>query len=167
MKIEMIAVDLAVVASVVVPYLILIFAGKISSNGLKKQFEAEALKLDLLPSLQHTWNSNKYGLDKSRKKLLFVRKVKDIFQAEVIDLLQLRGCRLEIESAEKGLQKNLEAHLQRIDLELTYISGEKKILNLFDFDLSPLQDYELENAQKLEFLIRENLQEQSFFKRSA
>lgn len=149
MKLDIILVDLAVVALVVVPYVLFIVMGWGESRKLNKTFQLESSKYLGKTVEVNSWNQIMTGLDKTLQKLLLVQQIGKEFRVEVIDLRTVRACEVKTEHAPVVINKVASTILKRIDLEFTGWSGEKTYLNLFDHDSTYKQDYELKNAEKL------------------
>lgn len=154
MKLDIILVDLAIVALVVVPYVLFVVMSSSESKKLKKKFQEESSrhlgKIDELNS----WNQIITGLDKSLRKLVLVQRIEDDFRIEVTDLKNVGTCELKTEYANVVINKVRCNILTRIDIEFTDISGVKFYLNLYDNNISHRQDFELKNAQKLLFSVK-------------
>lgn len=158
MKLDIILVDLVVVAMVVVPYLLFIKLGWDETQKLKQKFLEEVKKAGLDPVEIDSWNQNMIGLDMTKQKLILVQRQKGDFRVDLMDLKRVRTCGIKIKNAEIVMHKKPETILQRIDLEFSVVDHEEAmLLNLFDHDTTYTQDYELKHAEKWHFLINKCL----------
>ncbi|GHA33229.1 hypothetical protein GCM10007103_13420 [Salinimicrobium marinum] len=149
MKIDIWIVDLAVIASVVIPYILLIIAGFNETKTRQKKFLQEAGKNQMVPSETDHWNLNTIGIDRNLQKLLFVQQSPKGDRIEYYDLKNIRKSTIVSTTKSIRINDKVEEVLQRIDLEFEgSFSGEKQLLNLYDCDLTYSQDYELAHAQK-------------------
>lgn len=153
MKIDIIIVNVVLVAMVLVPFLIFILIGKQKKRELKRIFKREALKNNLKLSFEVYWNNNIFGLDKDQLKLLSVQERDDQFLIKITDLQRIKLSRVIPQYQNTEIKKNIGNVLLRVDLELTYLSGDFELFNLFHSDQNIYQDHELINAEKLNMLI--------------
>lgn len=153
MKLDIILVNLVVVAMVVVPYMLFIKMGWGEAQKLKNKFLQETAN-HLGKSVEiNSWNQIMTGLDKPRQKLVLVQSLTEGYRVEIIDLKHMRSSEIKTEYETVVVNKVPTNILKRIDLEFTSISGEKNYLNLFDHNLTYRQDFELKHAEKLHFSI--------------
>lgn len=149
MKLDILLVDLVVVAMVVVPYLLFIIMGWGESRQLKKRFLQETAKHLGKTDVVNSWNEIMTGIDRNLQKLVLVQRVKEDFRVEVIDLKEVIACEIRPTYVNMVINKVPSTVLKRIDLNFSQFSGEKFDVNLFDHDTTYRQDFELKNAEKL------------------
>jgi hypothetical protein len=142
-------VDLAVVASVVIPYLLLVITGFNENKTRRKKFLKGAGKNHMVPDETDHWNLNTIGIDRKLQKLLFLQRNSKGDRVEFFDLKNIRKSTLISTTKTIKINDKVEEVLQQIHLELeSNFSSEKKLLNLYDCDLTYSQDYEMKHAQK-------------------
>lgn len=149
MKLDIIIVNLAIVALVVVPYMLFIILGWGEARKFKNKFREETTRHLGKADEVHSWNRIMTGLDKNLQKLVLVQAIDQGFRVEVIDLKVMRSCEIKTEYSTGVIDRVPSTILKRIDLEFSNISGEKFYLNLFDQNTTYQQDFELRNANKL------------------
>lgn len=149
MKIDIWIVDLAVVASVVIPYILLVITGFNETKTRSKKFHEEAARNQMAPDETDHWNLNTIGIDRKLQKLLFIQQNSKGDRIEFFDLKNIRKSTVISTSKPIKINDKVEEVLQQINLELeSNLSGEKRLLNLYDCDLTYAQDYEMKHAQK-------------------
>lgn len=153
MKLDIIIVDLALLAAVFLPYLLFIWIGRKEERKLKNKFGEEAKKLQLNFDEKDSWNNNILGLDKKRDRILFVQKRKSGIIAEVVNLKEVRNSELVKEVQTLKIEQRTEDILQKLELKLNLYNGCEQILSLYDCEESYTQDYELKHAEKWNKLI--------------
>lgn len=164
----MLAVNIAVVSLVFVPYLLFIIIGQKEARKLSSKFKEEVKKNNLQINERENWNQNILGLDVSKQKLLFVQKRNEEFCIELIDLNSVKLSRLAVESKEIVVNEKKENLLQTITLEfLGYNLQEKQEVCLYDFELNFSQDFEMRRAEKWNKLINSCLSLKPVFQKVA
>lgn len=144
----MIAVNIAVVGLIFVPYLILIMTGRKEHNKINKIFEQEAKKLGLKISEKDQWNLNAIGVDLQQQKLLFVQRKEQDFKIELIDLSLVKTVELLHEEKASLTSGKPEVILLNINLKFQQFSGEEISLSLYDSNFCMDQDHEMKHAEK-------------------
>ena len=157
MKLDILIVDLIVVAAVVVPYLLFILMGLREGTGLKNIFAEEAEKRGLLIEEQDQWNHNVIGLDRGRAKVLLLQKKDTGIVTELIDLKQVLACSIVEERIPMKINRRMEAVLQKVALQLQMNNGSFQLINLFDCEETYWQDHELKHAERWNRCINELL----------
>ena len=148
MKIDIIIVDLALVALVVAPYVLFIILGHREGTRLKNIFKAECLNNSLSIDEKDSWNANIIGLDLSKNILLLVHKTKTDVNLDLVNLREIKGCEVIREVQTIGINKRTEDILQRIDLKFTCYNDTIRIVNLYNSEETYAQEYELQHAEK-------------------
>lgn len=154
----MIAVNLAVVSIVFVPYFLLIYIGQREYRKIDNLFKKEAKKNDLKIEVKDRWNLNAIGIDSRQQKLLFVQRRNEEFFVQLVNLSNIKESKIFQYSKSININGVNELVLQKIDLELVpFNSDEKTIISLFDSDLTFDQDFEMKHAEKWNRLINSTL----------
>lgn len=149
MKIDILIVDLVLLALVLLPYVIFTLYGTRSSAKFKKAFDQIASQNAMTKTEIESWNFNILGLDKDLKKLLLVRLRNGEIKSEILELKSLKSCSIITETQNRKLNGKSEEQLKRVSLEFTYSNAkDNKILRLYDHELNIYQDYELKRAQQ-------------------
>ncbi|WP_324720073.1 hypothetical protein [Salinimicrobium sp. HB62] len=148
MKLDILLVDLALVAAVVIPYILFILLGKKEGRKLKTRFSEEMQKHDLSLSEEDSWNNSIVGLDKVRAMILFVQKRKVDFAVEFIDLKEVRTCEIYTEMQTISREQDSEDILQKLGFQLKLNNGEFRFIELYNCEESYAQDYELKHAER-------------------
>lgn len=157
MKLDILIVDIALLALIFSPYFLIIFLNRAEGKSLKKRFLNQASLYNLKIVECDTWNSNIIGLDKGKAKILFVQKRKTGFVTEIIDLKQVRtSCILQNTQSVK-INKHVSNILQKIDLQLVLHNGSLQNINLYNCEETYSQDYEIKNAERWNRIINESL----------
>lgn len=153
MKLDIIVVEVILVALVLAPYVVFTWAGYKKSRQLKRKFSEEAKKYNFQPNEIGTWNRNMAGLDSLSRSFLLVQDYLEEIEVIYLDFKMFRKCSI-IKSYETiKIREKEEEVLQNIYLELLSHSGEFKIVNLYDSNRTYEQDYEVKNAEKWNLLI--------------
>lgn len=147
MKLDILIVDLVLVALVVIPYLLFILMGRREITKLKESFLKEAEKHKLHIAEMDMWNKNVIGVDKARGKILFVQQRKAGFATELYDLKEVKACNLLQEVQTLKINRRDQDVLQRIELQLILFHGGIKTITLYNCDETYFQDYELRHAE--------------------
>lgn len=154
----MIAVNLAVVSIIFVPYFLLIYLGQHEYRKIINLFTKEAYINGLRIDVKDRWNLNAIGIDSTTQKLLFVQRRNEEFYVEVIHLASIAHCDISHHIKDIKLNGFKEPVLQRIELELVPLDGSDRItINLFDSGYTFDQDYEMKHAEKWRRIINSNI----------
>lgn len=148
MKLDILLVDLALIALVFIPYFAFIIISRRENKKLKEIFFEEAYKHQLQPEELDRWNNNLIGLDRSRSIILFVQKRKLGIFKEIIDLKEVSSCEIlqEISTVKTG--KRTENILQRINLQFSFRNNSFREVTLFNYNETYVQDFEMIHAEK-------------------
>ncbi|MHA6279491.1 hypothetical protein ACXYMT_04855 [Salinimicrobium sp. CAU 1759] len=155
MKLDIILVDLALVAAVFVPYVLFILLGKKEERKLKNRFLKETKNHTLTFSEEDKWNNNLVGLDKGKARILIVQTRRLGLAVEFIDLKEVRSCEIFKEVQTIKTEVRSEDILQKLGLQLKLNSGEVKFVELYNCEETYVQDYELKHAEKWNKTINE------------
>lgn len=155
MKLDILIVDLALVAAVFLPYFLFIFIGRKEEGTLKTKFSEEAKKHQLCFKEKESWNNNIIGLDTEKSLILLVQKRKDGLATELINLRQIKACEIIEDLRAVKIDKRTENILQRLDLQLKLHNGSVQTVNLYNCEETYSQDYELKHAEKWNRIINE------------
>lgn len=157
MKIDIIFVHFALVLSLIVPFIIFALYAAQERKDLKKRFVEEAKLLNLNLNQKDLWNLNFIGLDIHQQRVLLVQKREELFFTYLVDLKTVLSCTVLYEWGHLKVNKEKEEVLKRVDLELFLQNGTKQIINLYDYEISYVQDYELKHAEKWKSIINASL----------
>lgn len=168
MKIDILIVDVALLALVLVPYLIFILVGSKTANKSRKRFKQIASENGLVLTEQESWNANLVGLDRIKEKFLFIQLKNGEPVSELVDLKMLKSCSVISETEKQKINGKMDEILKRVSLEFVFLNAtEKKLLDLYDHEINIYQDYELKRAQKWSSLINELLKTRQAMRRAA
>lgn len=167
MNIEMLAVNIAVVSLVFVPYLIFLMFGQRESKKITSKFNEEARKHGLTITEKETWNLNVLGLDSANQKLLFVQRRDQELFVELIDLSAVKLCRLSNVSSDIIVHGKKDSLLQKLYLEFVQFSGLENQVCLFDYEQNFTEDFEMKRAEKWNRLINNCLSLKPVFRKAA
>ncbi len=157
MKIDILIVDLALVAAVFVPYVLFIFIGRKEIFKLKNTFSQEAKKHQLRFDEKESWNNNIIGFDKEKAKILLVQKRIAGFISDLVDLKDVRCCEVLKEVQTVKIEQRTEEILQRLDLQLKLYNGAFRTINLYNCEETFVQDYEVKHAEKWRDIINSHI----------
>lgn len=164
----MIAVNIAVVSFVFIPYMILVMLGNRDYKKIDQNFHEEVRKNNLKIDFRDRWNLNAIGLDSHQEKLLLVQRRDHDFFIDLLDLKNFKTSSLLIQRKMIKINGQEELLLQKIDLELLHLNGEEKVLlSFFDHDFHYDQDYEIKHAEKWRDLINSLLNSRPMFQNAA
>lgn len=168
MKIDILFVDLAMLSLVFIPYIFLVLLGRGNSKKMKNFFLAEAQKLELKPDEIQTWNQNIIGVDKTRRKLLFVQKRFDQLAVQVVDLACIRDSKVLVRYSPQKTNGQTVDVLQEASLELLGAGGNlKDKIVLYDANAVFSEDNELRHAEKWNRIIKELLKPETSMRPAA
>lgn len=168
MKIDILLVDMALLALVLVPYVIFILVRSKTAAKCRKEFNRIAAENSLIINEKESWNKNLIGLDRNNEKLLLVQSGSEVPVSELVDLKMLKSCTVISETENQVVSGKPEEILKRVSLQFSFInSADKKLLKLYDHDVNVYQDYELKRAQKWTDLINGVVKARPVIKRAA
>jgi len=167
MDITLIIVSLILVGSVFVPYYFFILAGKSKTNSIKTIYKAAIAKHNLNVSQFETWANNYIAIDTDQKKLFFLKINETENIEQLVDLNKIKETK--IIEIKKSVKTNNGVHivLEKLDLELFLINGERIFLNFYDSNQIYAQDFELKRAEKWKAIVFEIIKALNFGKRAA
>lgn len=168
MDLKMIAVNIAVVSLVFIPYFLLIVIGQREYRKINKRFQQEVKKLNLKIDQKDRWNQNAIGIDSSQQKLVLVQRRQEEFFVQVVDLSSVKKCEIAQEIKQVQINEENQSVLEKIDLELLTSFGEGKItVNLFSSEYTFDQEFELKHAEKWKAIIDSVLSAKTMYKKVA
>lgn len=146
---------------IALPYIWFILSGKSATNKKVKIFNKLIKPEQLNLSQKEIWNNCIIGIDQTKKVLLYI-KIKDAQKEFLIfNLNDIRTCQVNKVKREFQKDKKKEFELQKVELELSFISKKPNmILNFYDLNDSFTQDFEMQRAEKWMALIQQNIQKQ-------
>jgi len=167
MDLTLIIVCLVLVGSVFVPYYFFILAGKSETNSIKAKYKAAIAKHNLNVSQFETWANNYIAIDTDQKKLFFLKINETENIEQLVDLNKIKETK--IIEIKKSVKTNNGVHivLEKLDLELFLINGERIFLNFYDSNQIYAQDFELKRAEKWKAIVFEIIKALNFGKRAA
>lgn len=148
MKLDIIIVDLALVAAVFLPYFLFILIGQREERKLIHKFSEEAERNNLNIDEKDNWNNNIVGLDKSKAAMLLIQKRKAGIFTELINIREVMSCEIVKEVQTVRIEGRSEEILQRLELQLKLRNGRVQMINLYNCDETYSQDYELQHAER-------------------
>lgn len=159
MNTAMTTIDVILLATVFLPFLLLGRVGNRNKRKLYRQFKAIATKSGMNINNKEYWANSYIGIDSTQKLILFVRMEDDFLTEELIDLSKVVDCEV-ISSVKNVKTRNSKLNiLQKVDLEI-HVSGGRatvKRLNFYDHNRPYSEDFELKRAGKWNKLIQEHL----------
>lgn len=168
MKTELIIISLALVMLVFLPFFLFPYIQMRDNNKLQKKFKKEAERLKLNIDLKESWNLKVIGIDSLQKKLLLVQRIDNRFMVEFIDLNIVKQSNVVVSHFEMTVDGKKENILEKVNLEFSFIYGEeKKIVNLYDYDLNYTQDLEIKHAENWNNNIKKFISAQPYLKKTA
>lgn len=161
MKISMDVMKIFVTLMIVLPYIWFILMGKSATKKKEKIFNKLLKQEQLTLTSKEMWNNSIIGINETKKIMLFVKlkdAQKDFF---IISLNDVKSCQINKVKRDFKKDKKMEFELQKLDLELSFISKTPNVLlNFYDINDSLSQDFEMQRAEKWETLIQQNIQKQ-------
>ncbi|APG60642.1 hypothetical protein [Christiangramia salexigens] len=146
MKLNMIAVSITVLLSVLIPYLLLLYYGKYDSRKLKKTFKLEARINALTFSKKEHWDLNYLGLDSIQEKLLFIQMIDKKPIVKLLDFKNLKSVDLEtIEMKTPG--KHSRVFLEEVNIHFKYRNEPDLMIQLFNRSRDYFESNEVQRAQ--------------------
>lgn len=168
MNTELIIISLALVMLVLLPFFLFPYIQLRDNNKLQKRFNKEAENLDLNIELKESWNLKVIGIDSVQKRLLLVQRIDNRFLVKCIDLGIVNQSHVVITHFEKIVEGKKETVLEKVELEFSFIYGEeKKLVNLYDYDLNYTQDLEITHAENWNTNIKKLIIARPYLKRTA
>ena len=167
MKLDIFIVEILLVAVVALPYITFAFLGLKGGRELRSRFLQEMKKRNFKAGHKGKWNNNRIALDMERPSLLLVQQYGGQFECTEIDLQKV--IRVVVVTAQKNAEVagKVTEQLERVVLEFQYLSGEVRLVTLYEFDRTHQQDFEVENAEKWCLLINEHLRSKPLFDAAA
>ncbi len=153
MDITLIIVSLILVGSVFVPYYFFILAGKSETNTIKSKCKAAIAKNNLNVSQSETWANNYIAVDTDHKKLFFLKINETETLEQLVDLNKIKETKIVVIKKSIKTKNGIDDILEKLDLEIFLINGERLSLNFYDSNQIYTQDFELKRAEKWKAII--------------
>lgn len=149
MKIDLIIISVILVLLVFLPFYLFPLIQNSGNKKIQKIFRKETEKYGLNIVLKERWNVNLIGIDTAQRKLILVQHLDDRFLTEFIDLRGVNQSKVVVTTIPVKKDGKTENVLQRVDLEFSLLyHDEKKLVNLYDYDLCYNQELEIMHAEK-------------------
>ncbi|MGB5274366.1 MAG: hypothetical protein WBN39_09965 [Flavobacteriaceae bacterium] len=154
MNTSLLIISVILVSSVFLPFFLIDRTGKSAAGHRKKQIKMAIAKDHLALTEQEIWGNSFIGIDQQQKKLLFM-KVEDKDQLEkLIDLNNIKDCKITTAHKKSTVKNHKEMLLLKLDLEIHSLKGNSiEILNFYDIDGPYKEDYEMIRAEKWKAII--------------
>jgi hypothetical protein len=154
MNTSLLIISIILVSSVFLPFFLIDRSGKSAAGHRKKQFKLAIAKNHLALSEQEIWGNSFIGIDQQQKKLLFMKVGNENQLEKLIDLNNIRDCKIITEYKKSTVKNHKEMLLLKLDLEVRDLKGTAvDVLNFFDIDGPYKEDYEMNRAEKWKGLI--------------
>jgi hypothetical protein len=155
MNLTLIIVCVILIGSVFVPYYFFILAGKSETNTIKSKFKASIEKNNLKVSQSETWANNYIAIDTDQKKLFFLKIHETESKEQLIDMNKIKETKIVIIKKSIKTKYGLRDVLDKLDLEIFLINGERIFLNFYDSNQIYTEDFELKRAENWKSIIFE------------
>jgi hypothetical protein len=154
MNTSLLIVSIILVSSVFLPFFLIDRSGKSAAGHRKKLFKLAIAKNKLALSDQETWGKSFIGIDRNQRKLLFMNVEGKEQVEKLIDLNNIRDCKINTIYKKSTVKNHHETILLKLDLELHYFKSAKvEVLNFYDIDAPYKEDYEMIRAEKWKAII--------------
>lgn len=164
---KLIIVSLILVGSVFVPYYFFILAGKSVTNTIKSKYKEAIVKNNLKVSQSETWANNYIALDTDHKKLFFLKINETETLEQLVDLNKIKETKIVIIKKSIKTKNGVEDVLEKLDLEIFLINGERIFINFYDSNQIYSQDFEHKRAEKWKAIIFNHINTIGFGKKAA
>ena len=164
---KLIIVSLILVGSVFVPYYFFILAGKSVTNTIKAKYKAAIAKNNLKVNQSETWANNYIAIDSDQKKLFFLKFNETETLEQLVDLNKIKETKIVVNKKSIKTKNGKEDVLEKLDLEILLINGERIFLNFYDSNQIYSQDFELKRAEKWKAIIFDHFKTIGFGKKAA
>jgi hypothetical protein len=153
MDLTFIIVCVILVGSVFVPYYFFILAGKRETNTIKAKCKAAIAKHNLNVSQSETWANNHIAIDTDQKKLFFLKMHETETIEQLVDLNKIKETKIVV--IKKSIKTKFGIHdiLDKLDLEIFLINGDRLFLNFYDSNQIYTEDFEHKRAEKWKAVI--------------
>ncbi|HEX9826519.1 MAG TPA: hypothetical protein VGA80_07955 [Flavobacteriaceae bacterium] len=157
MDISIVIVSLILVGSVFVPYYFFILAGNSEAKKLKTKYRAAIAKNNLKVSQMETWGNSFIAIDTHQKKLIFMKVYETECNEQLVDLSKIKETKI-IQTKKSVKTKNgVNDLLEKLDLEILLVNGERIILNFYDSNQIYAEDFELKRIEKWKAIVFEHI----------
>lgn len=155
MDISIVIVSLILVGSVFVPYYFFILAGNSETKKLKAKYMAAIAKNKLNVSQMESWGNSYIAIDSHQKKLFFMKVFETESKEQLVDLNKIKETKI-IQTKKSVKTKNgVNDLLEKLDLEIFFVSGERIALNFYDSNQIYVEDFELKRVEKWRTIVLE------------
>tara|TARA_R110002050_G_scaffold278045_4_gene423995 strand:- start:1454 stop:1960 length:507 start_codon:yes stop_codon:yes gene_type:complete len=159
MDTTMTLIDVIIVASIFLPFILLNRIGNGKKKKLLKQFSELASKNGLKITEKEFWANAHIGIDGAKGIVLFMRSENDSLEGELVDLNNVKECKV-ITSVKSPRAKHTKQNtLEKVDLHICYKGkgSSTEVLNFYDHNRIYSEDLEVKRAEKWKKLIETNL----------
>jgi hypothetical protein len=106
------------------------------------------VKNNLNISESEFWSCRYLGIDTIQRKVLFLDISETESLEQQLDLNNVKGFQILENKKVLTINDKKEILLERLDLEVTFKNSERILLNFYDADQEPRQDFELQRIEK-------------------
>jgi hypothetical protein len=158
MDINLTFIDLGIVILIFLPILFLLLKGNGTKRNLHARLKALADQNGLSIAEKEFWADTYMGLDRAKKKLLFLRSQKDGLQEVLVDLDQVSSCKITA-SHQKGQKNKKEDILNYVGLTFKPVDKgtDVQILDFYDRERTYIEDHEVQRAERWMKLVTQQL----------
>lgn len=167
MDISLVIVSLTLVGSVFVPYYFFILAGNSETKKIRAKYKAAIAKNNLNISQEETWGNSYIAIDTDQKKLFFMKIYETESIEQLVDLNKIKETKIiEIKKSIKT-KNGVKDLLEKLDLEIFFVNGERIILNFYDSNQIYSEDFELKRIEKWKAIVFSHIKTVNSGKRAA
>lgn len=167
MDISIVIVSLILVGSVFVPYYFFILAGNSETKKLKTKCKAAIAKNNLKVSQMETWGNSYIAIDAHQKKLFFMKIYETECLEQLVDLSKIKETKIMQNKKSIKTKHGFKDLLEKLDLEILLVSGERIILNFYDSNQIYAEDFELKRVEKWKAMVLDQIKTINTGKRAA
>lgn len=157
MKLDILLVEVLLVAMVTLPYMTFAFLAFRAQKRLKSKFREELNKNNLVADYKGRWNKNMIAVDSEHSALLLVQQNAAQFEVVLIQLNKVIKVSTRITHKRVKVRGRHEEQLERVDLDFQLSTGDLQSVNLFDSNRSYQEDCEVKNAEDWCLLINKHI----------
>jgi hypothetical protein len=131
-------------------------SGNSETKKLKAKYSAAIAKNNLMISQMETWGNSYIAIDTNQKKLFFIKIYETESLEQLVDLSKIKETKI-VQSKKSIKTKNgVKELLEKLDLEIFFVSGERITLNFYDSNQIYSEDFELKRVEKWKAIIFEH-----------
>lgn len=157
MDISIVIVSLILVGSVFVPYYFFILAGNSETKKLKSKYMAAIAKNNLKVSQMEIWGNSCIAIDTNQKKLFFMKVFETESKVQLVDLSKIKEAKIVQSKNSIKTKHRVKDLLDKLDLEILLVSGERITLNFYDSNQIYAEDFELKRVEKWKAIVFEHI----------